>query len=440
MKNLYSYICESIGGSYSIGLGFSVKDCIDYIFHKNQKISKATSNIDEKSFECFLKYLYSIWVQSFKNDEAYIPLRFSNSNATIKLHRDYKLYMEDIENCCKSANLNLVKKVKAREVTGFNIGKLSFAFGNGSLLTNRSAKGLGYEEVLKQNIIEFIKLIAGDHLDGSIKDQNKLIEISGDNVNRFANLFPIYLKGDFDDLLDGYIKAKHNFNFDQCIDLSGKKSTSRNKNGEIIDINNIEINDKVDVASVLKNSGNIIADVTILNKLYISAKLEDAQLSGINIEKVLNNEAIIDYILGNSGANDDVERSRKFIQDLGVDFDDLIDNIRNNRGGDVKVYDKYDKDKLGRMFQKLVGGNYWYTNPKKSVWVDAIDAKLIFEINKITISKTGKTMRIKGKINNSVDAEFEFRTDGKMGKPYPYRLFPKVSVSDLINMMAKSSI
>ena len=92
----------------------------------------------------------------------------------------------------------------------------------------------------------------------------------------------------------------------------------------------------------------------------------------------------------------------------------------------------YDPSLLGCVFQKLLGGNYWYVKPGICEYVDYKDAGLKFNINKANITPTGKGISVTGNING-LNAHVNFRTDGdRTVGPYPYRLFPQISVPDLI--------
>jgi hypothetical protein len=98
----------------------------------------------------------------------------------------------------------------------------------------------------------------------------------------------------------------------------------------------------------------------------------------------------------------------------------------------LQLSDKYDPQLLGCLFQKLLGGNYWYVKPGICEYVDYKNANLKFNIQEAKITSTGKGINITGDING-LKCEINFRTDGDRAiGPYPYRLFPKVSVIDLI--------
>ena len=79
-----------------------------------------------------------------------------------------------------------------------------------------------------------------------------------------------------------------------------------------------------------------------------------------------------------------------------------------------------------------MGGNYWYVKPGICEYVDYKDAGLKFNIDKASITSTGKGISAIGNING-LKAHVNFRTDGDhtVGS-YPYRLFPQISVPDLI--------
>lgn len=431
MKSLYSYIFEA-SNEYNIGADFSIQDCIDYM-HKNKKIENSLNDVSDIQLKNLLTHLYQYWEQTFTNSPGSIPCRFSAGKSEVKIKREYKMFADQLEEFCKSANIPFERTISKRVENGFILGGkkgLKFIWGDGSLGGNRSKKGLDYEVILKNNIIKFVETISGDH---PIKNDQELKNILGDAYATYSNIIPIYLGGGFNKLIDEYVRCKKKEYLDENISLSGKKGVRRNQNSEIVDLKNLEFSTQK-VNDVLVDSGEIIADLTIIpDNTYISAKIDAAQLSGISVAEILNNDAIENLINNKENSSDIiVKKVEKFIQNLGIDFNSLIEALRDGTGK-LEITDKYDPTKLGGLFQKLVGGNYWYTNPKGSVFVPAIDAKLEFKAEKASISKSGKTLHVKGQLNG-LPAEIEYRTDGS-GYPYPHRLFPKVDVPKLVDML-----
>ena len=428
MKGLYSYICES-SSEYNIGANFTVKDCIDQIGKNKSNLGSLSS----RQLEIFLNYLYQLWEQSFQKNPNSIPCRFAKNNNIVKIKRDYKIFMDQIRNFCDNSNIDFEVFIAKRTEAGFYLGGkkgLKFIWGDGSFGGSRSKKGLDYEVILKNNIINFVKIITGDH---PVKSEQDLKSILGDSFVTYNNIIPIYLAGGFNKLIEGYIKCGREEYLRENISLTGKKGTKRNSRGEIFDLKELKFGDQ-NIETVLRDSGEIIADLIIIpDKTYISAKIESAQLSGVSLVEILNNDTFDSIISGNENKGDiKIKKIKTFIQDLGIDFDSLVDSIRN-KTGKLDVASEYDKSKLGSVFQKLVGGNYWYTNPKKSIFVPAIDAKLKFNATQATISKSGKTIHVKGNLDG-VPAEIEYRVDGS-GYIYPHRIFPIVDVEKLISKL-----
>ena len=126
---------------------------------------------------------------------------------------------------------------------------------------------------------------------------------------------------------------------------------------------------------------------------------------------------------------------KNFCDAIGADQEDLYNKYKSLYNGEeitdvVKLADNYDESLLGIVFQKLIGGNYWYVKPSTSVFVPPKDLNLKFIRSKIRITSSGKKIVAYGTINGEVEARVELRTSGEGN--LPYRLFPVVSVPELL--------
>ena len=133
----------------------------------------------------------------------------------------------------------------------------------------------------------------------------------------------------------------------------------------------------------------------------------------------------------------DMKALINFCNVVGIDAEDVYEKytcLVNNKkiDKDIKLSGRYDGRKLGILFQKLVGGNYWYVKPEKALFVPAKYDHWEFNVSKATIAPTGKRISIQGTIEG-VPVELEFRTDGHGA--WPYRLFPRTDVQKIINKL-----
>ena len=105
--------------------------------------------------------------------------------------------------------------------------------------------------------------------------------------------------------------------------------------------------------------------------------------------------------------------------------------MKNN--GSVRIDANYNPKLLGCLIQKLVGGNYWYTKPEYSIFVNDKNAKLSFNVDKAHVTDSGKGVNIEGTING-LPCKIIFRTSGS--GIWPYRIFPMINVPKLINIVS----
>lgn len=425
MIPLYEYIMES---GYTIGAGFSE----DQVISQFNIIKTNNSDSNIRDLELLTGFVYGIWETNFDSKPQLIPFRFSDKS--VKLGRAYEGSKEDI---FKFLNTKKVSYTVTKD--GFKIGGIKVEWGDGSMFNNRSIKGLGYEDTIIEELILFIITIHGAHKEKRLTeaDLNNIVE------NRMLHhLFPLYLGGALDKVLDMYIKD-NSMDLHTVITKTGDKGTQRNRKGQLFD-KDFNITDS-DMKDVLEESGSIIADVTIKTKpeVYISVKMKSSQLSGVNYQYALEkNEDMWNGINAGKSFDDvkdepDMKALINFCDVCGIDVEDIYNKytcIANHEKFDknIKLGKRYDGKKLGILFQKLVGGNYWYTKPEHVLFVPAENNNWEFTVSKATIAETGKRISIQGTIEG-VAVELEFRTDGHGA--WPYRLFPRTHVPDLISKL-----
>ena len=463
MEPLYNFILEST--LFNIGKDYTKEQCLEHFLILNKR-----KGIEENLLKEFINYVYSIWDDIYNNDEKLIPFRFSNT--AVKLARNYELYISDIEKFCRHIGLGCKIK-KNRIIIGDGSKSITINFGNGSIFGSKSAKGLEYEEVVRSNIIKFVKIMA-------FKNRNELShkDVEETCEGKFKNLYAIYMRGDLDYVCELYKQNhkkwiefwKDDVNMENLvqtndeketgtlpISMTGKANTRRNNSGQIIDPITLAIGS--DLKTVLNDSGNIISDLQISSKsgdpVNISVKLNKAQLSGINVQKALNNDLFLkatkegltwQEVKTHPQYSKDIAASKTFFNNLGIKVSSIYKAYLNiaqgnhtNQEIELSKYGDYDQAQLGRLAQMLLGGNYWYVNPKYSKWISAKDAKFKFNFKRACIAKPrgdspiGKTINIYGDING-VNCTIVFRTSGNQ-QELPYRLFIKTDVSRLVDMI-----
>ena len=423
MKKLYEFLVESINifeASFS-DAPIDVTNCRNYFdehFHKGKNIPTE-----------FIEYIFNIWKDRFDNNASNVPFRCNGKAA--KLGRAYEVYKDDIVDFCKQHNIKVSTDDESIKIEGVTI-----KWGDGSLKGIRAAAGLSYEQVVINQIVTFIETIAGAYKDGLLDD--KLLNEMFDKKDE-QHWINMYKQGGFDELLDLYIKNP-DIDLHKIVTNTGSGKTHRNDNDELFDDDFVI--QKSNIEKVLKDSGEIIADVTINTKTpqYISVKMKAAQLSGVNYQNAIaRNKTFKSSVMSNDSYNDventkDMIAFNNFCETLGLIPEDVFNKYKDLYNGGIKdnnleINKNYDPELLGCLFQKLLGGNYWYVKPGVCEYVDYKNAKLKVNISSANISNTGKDITIKGDING-LKCGITFRTDGK--GPWPYRLFPKVSVPDLI--------
>lgn len=379
----------------------------------------------------FIEYIYSIWEDNFDKDPNKIPFRCDGKN--IKLTPFYECFLNDI---LKLQNKNLKIDTFADK---FKVNGCNIIWGNGSLKGNRAEKGLSLEDEVVSQLIRIVELISGAHSNGKLSEKDFKERVG---ESKLYSWFDFYDKGGLNDVLEMYEKDP-DMDLSKIIIKTGAGNTHRNDHNELFD-NDFNITSS-DIVKVLKDSGAIIADVTIdtKNPSYISVKMKSSQLSGVSYRTAIANNETFKEAVTSHDSWDDIKDSKDMVSYINLcnvmglypeDVFEKYKGIYSGNSGDLnlKINPKYDPSLLGCLFQKLLGGNYWYSKPGICEYVGYSDAKLKFNVQKANLSDSGKCITIKGDVDG-IKAELTFRTDGaKAIGPWPYRMFPKISVSDLI--------
>ena len=384
--------------------------------------SPAGKKMAKKYSEDLIRYIYTETsdkadIDGFKWNTC--PIIIDGKNEIMSIRRRYHYILDYI--------------LKHKHKFGLKV-KLELHDGFGT----RADKGESYEGELKSQIINLLNFIEQHK---NFKNLSTLIHQSKDFDNCIKDMFD---GGAFDNILN-VLDKNPNLNLDKVIQLTGKKDTRRNKDNQIINTDNFKINTD-DITQVLKESGNIISDLTIDvgdgNPVFVSVKMKESQLTGISV-KVLANEMVYDYITNKQSnkLGKEFDDIRSFIECFGISFDDLMNKYKEleNTGKcdtNLKLLNKYDKRSLGICVQKMIGGNYWYAKPKYAKFVGYNDAGFEFDVEKAYLAQNpSKSLYIKGYINN-IPCRFVLRTDGKvLFGNLPYRLFIETDVKELINKL-----
>jgi hypothetical protein len=433
-ETITSYICEGVF-NYAPATAEEARAYFNSIGRSIKRDNKTIKTGELVPTE-FIDLMFNIWIDNFEKEPNKIPFRCDGKS--VKLSASYEIYKDDILGLQDN-----IDNCKINFTTGkFTINDYTIKFGEGSLKGVTSAKGLSYEDTVVEQLIKTVELIAGKHSEGRLTKKDFEETITDKTLHCLYNM---YDAGHLDEVLELYINSKDNpIDLSTIIIKTGGGNTKRNSNGEIFDSEFNVTNS--DIETVLEDSGNIIADVTINTKtpVYISVKMKSSQLSGVMYKKAIaQNETFKNAVMSNE-TWDDIKTAKEmvpfinFFNVLGIVPSDIFTAYKQIYSGksskdiELTLNKNYDPTLLGCVFQKLLGGNYWYVKPGICEYVDYKDAGLKFNIDKASITSTGKGISVIGNING-LKAHVNFRTDGdRTVGPYPYRLFPQISVPDLI--------
>jgi hypothetical protein len=373
----------------------------------------------DERLDDLVDFLYEVWVDEFAGIDRKIPLRFPEDvKGKVKVARDYAPFLKANSEFHVSGNK-------------FTIGEIEFTFGDGSLFSDRAAAGREYEN----DVADDVRLLLLENAE-SKEDRARLSELQA----QYAKLLED----------KEFKKAQKIVQADpSAIDRVVKVETPkrRNSNHELWD-NDFNINtDTKDIEA----SGKIIADVVINDKIYLSAKIESHQLSGVRCAMVFDSNTLFrQYARENRSFKDEKSFNESnlaknipfmnFCKLFSVSefdmYNSLVPHNDNDRKLTIKNQSEYSSSTLGLLFRKLVGGNYWVVKrgePVRFIGIKNLD-NLRFTISNAYITKSGKSIVFNGSLND-LSAAINVRTSS--GEDYPCRMFPKVEIEQLINLLAK---
>ena len=374
----------------------------------------------DKRLDDLVDFLYEVWVDEFAGIDRKIPLRFPEDvKGKVKIARDYAPFLKANSEFHISGNK-------------FTIDGIEFTFGDGSLFSDRAAAGREYEN----DVADDVRFLLLENTE-SKADRSRLKALQV----QYAELLK-----DKD-----FKEAKKIVNADpSAIDHIVRVETPKRRNSHHELWNDdFEINTNT---KDIKESGKIIADVVINDKIYLSAKIESHQLSGVRCAMVFDSNALFreyakkNLSFKNKSSFDESDLSnntpfKNFCELFSVDGFDMYNSLVPHNDNDrklsvIKPQSEYSSSTLGLLFRKLVGGNYWVVKrgePVRFIGVKNSNS-LKFNISDAYITKSGKSIIFNGDLNG-LPAAINVRTSS--GEEYPCRMFPKVNIEDLINLLAK---
>ena len=296
----------------------------------------------------------------------------------------------------------------------------------------QAEKGLQYEDTVVNEVILFLKTV-WSMLGGNIKNKKKLkFEDLGLDEN-FKRMWDIFVydnpKQSFDGILQDMIDNPQ-LDLSQRVFKTGTKDVQRNKRGQIF--NKFDFTISADVNDVLEESGNIIADATIKSSkgdVYISVKMKVAQTSGIQFLNGFGNDAFQMGIVNKKPYKDVKDNSQIFgminlCHTFGLNPEEVYNCYLNNSFGELTI-GKYDEKLIGGLVQMIIGGNYWYVNPKYVKFIDDNNKNFKVDISSAKLTDSGKSLDFACTING-IKSLIRFRTSGEKTQwkvQAPYRLF-----------------
>ncbi len=420
----------------------------------------------EKS-EPFRKLAERAWdrwmaADGFNGNIKDIPFRFDIAHH-IKIAREYR----DIINL-PIISANPDDKIDPVSLSTPESGQINIYIGNGNLFASAGTQGYKFENDVTNALRDYIYTYKdGDfHMDQmqinnpEILSTLKLIDSNEELKNEIAGVIDSYNK--FDII---YETGAHNTQRDMDNMLSIIDRLQEELRSDLSQSNSdgqFKSRSDKDMIEFLNNSGSIIADITVAGQdhhdkynpddIYISVKDKVAQLSGVVFSKTRSSSdnkcRWIDRVLGSKDIdhipNADRKKFNAFFSMLGLDPDELINIYINNDfesegkmedGNRVLKIDKTPSIIFSRFIQMLIGGNYWYINPFKVMRIPAKPINIKFTPTYAYIARPrsnnnwGKTIAIRGDLGDIKNLTIYIRTSGQ-GK-YPYRIFPKISSSQL---------
>ena len=440
---------DEIDEAYDTGAGFDESQAMDCI-----RQLKGYSSSKEELFSALVDFLYEIWDVDLKRAPSKIPFKFDLEAKKAKIDPDYRAYIlsaKDGEEYSEEED-GLFKDTDIGR-TRMKFGGIPFEFGTGSLFYSKSKAGLNYEHTVAGELKSMIVAAS--------ENNHPSAEILKSYIDESAwRLLPLYEEGCLDYAIDMYTD-NNSIDLSQFILETGSGNTQRNANGEIYNKQTLKVTSS-NMGPVLTDSGRIIADVTIKTSsldVYISVKKEKAQLSATRASTVFNNDSIHDALLNDrpySSCKDnaDMIAYKNFCDIIGADEESLYEVYRDFVNGRrpqriVENSESFNGKLAGIVFQKLIGGNYWYVKPNEDAsYIGADNLNLVFNRQSIEVTDSGKKIKAIGTILGCAVA-LELRTDGDIRQSIelndggnfslPYRIFPVCNVNNLRNAIANKS-
>lgn len=364
-------------------------------------------------FNRALDIIYQHWEED-GSKEIYTPVRYTGDRKKVKIARKFA------EEDCAT---DLIQAGYAIQGGFLKFGKNKVVFGNGSPRGVRVARGLE----LEHDLLIDIKQAILHRMTGEWASREDLAVPGNSNYTKKGTILHPHVESA--PFLDRVIANLNTISVDEVnsiVLLTGSGDTKRNRDGWIFDKNLVVNKDFTG-----SESAKVIADITVeipgKTPVYISCKMDTAQLSGISVNFMNTTDWDKDKAFGN------------FFTTFGIDPETVADWYRNGDGSKFteEITGNPDMTSLGCLMAKLIGGDYVYLTPTKCIEVPSEKEMATSIARKMRPTRyrisagAGKTIMIDYKIG-SLGVAFEFRTDGKGGRKYPYRLFPKVQVAKLL--------
>lgn len=364
-------------------------------------------------FNLALDIIYQHWEED-GSKEIYTPIRYTGDRKKVKIARKFA------EGDCAKELLSVGYVIQG----GFlKFGKNKVVFGNGSPRGVRAARGLE----LEHDLLIDIKQAILHRMTGEWASREDLAVPGNPNYTKKGTILHPHVESA--PFLDRVIANLNTISVDEVnsiVLLTGSGDTKRNRDGWIFDKNLVVNKDFTG-----SESAKVIADITVeipgKTPVYISCKMDTAQLSGISVNFMNTSDWDKDKAFGN------------FFTTFGINPETVADWYRSGDGAKFteEITGNPDMTSLGCLMAKLIGGDYVYLTPTKCIEVPSEKEMATSIAGKMRPTRyrisagAGKTIMIDYKIG-SLGVAFEFRTDGKGGRKYPYRLFPKVQVAKLL--------
>lgn len=395
------------------------------------------------TFIQFVEGAWEAWIYEWEGTKDKIPFRFNGSKRP-KIARAYDQYR--------------VQKGWPASIASKRYGYITIKVGNG---LGSGQKGLKLEDDIYNGLCQYMAndcSLAG--LNVSKPVMNALIYINDSELKNILKEVSKDLHEEYANLSDQrFAEAIKNY-----INKTGASNTKRNvfdiipTSDDIYDgdedVNPQKVKQTYDRRkNILNNSGNQISDITIVNPktnepTYLSIKDSSAQLSGVIISPSRKGVNWMDNYLDDIEDDESSQKFKQFWTMMGL----VPDGDKKIKGGysvkqafkminpnatrkddniELAVSNKPSK-MLGDLIQRLIGGNYWYISPKKCIYISNEPQNWTFKADEAYVTATGRTINIKGTVNN-IPASIIIRTSDVTRK-YPNRMFPKLDVEKLLNI------